>query len=67
MPKAEKRAMTIQHEVPEDLAVLQGRLAARGVGVRLPRPGAAYVPPEPLYPAAGEPLSDVVLRLRGRL
>lgn len=68
MPRAEKRAMiTTPHEVPEDLAILAGRLAARGVGVRLPRPAAAYVPPEPLPLSAGEPLSDVVLRLRGRL
>jgi hypothetical protein len=66
MRKAEKRAMNSMHEVPEDLAVLGGRLAARGVGVRLPAAGAAYVLPEPLVPEPGEPVADLVLRLRGR-
>lgn len=51
-------------DLPPDLVALRRRLAAHGVSVRLPRPGAVWVEPEPIELPEGVSLSDIIVRLR---
>lgn len=52
-------------DYPPDLLELKRRLAARGVSVRLPKPGAVWIEAEPLELPPGVSLSDIVIRNHG--